>query len=182
MAVQAQQFELERQGSVAVASERAEQAKDRALAEERERAAAERKRAVAQERDRQQQEKYRALAEERERAKVALARVEAADEERIRQERQRAALEVAALQQRGTCARCSQEYVLQDNEVGACKCCYNPSSVAQVHVEGMLWHAGAELTNWVKMRRRWSCCPQNEVYGTFADLQRIGCKAHVPVS
>jgi hypothetical protein len=51
---------------------------------------------------------------------------------------------------------------------------------AQVHVDGLLWHAGAELTNWVKMKRRWSCCPQNEVYGTLADLQKIGCKAHMP--
>lgn len=107
--------------------------------------------------------------------------MEAADAERLRQEKARAALEIAARQHKATCGRCSQDFMVEDNEVGACKCCYNSSSVAQVHVEGMLWHAGAELTNWVKMRRRWSCCPDNEVYGTFADLQRIGCKAHVAI-
>jgi hypothetical protein len=103
------------------------------------------------------------------------------DAEKLRQERARAALEVAAMQNKATCGRCAQDYIIEENQKGSCKCCYNSSSVAQVHVEGMLWHAGAELTNWVKMRRRWSCCPENEVYGTFADLQKIGCKEHVPI-
>ena len=150
----------------------------------------------------------------------------------------------------------------------------------QVHVEGLLWHTSAELTNWVKMRRRsaslllpcplslpprahvrtlisiyplgawsrcvsaprrtvsvehgcmrkstcwqraarltilcscalvlvwgggsgvgtgtwnhctwnhgtcnhgesrWSCCPHKEIMGTYADLVKMGCRAHEPL-
>jgi hypothetical protein len=85
-----------------------------------------------QEREHQQQEKIKALHEEREKAKMAMAQLQAIEAERLRAERARNALELAARQKKEVCARCAQEYVVDDNELGACKCCHNPSSIAQV--------------------------------------------------
>ena len=170
--------EVEMQAAVAAALERADAIKDRLVQEQKERASQERKQALAAARDQLQQEKYRALEEERDRARMAVSRVVAVEEEKLRAEKQRTALERAANQEKATCAACAHDYIVQENSDSACKCVHR-GSTAQVHVEGLLWHAGAELTDWVKMRRRWSCCPQNEIMGTFADLQKIGCRAHV---
>ena len=174
---QAQAHEEEKQTAVAIALERADALRERVVAEEREIALKERKKALAVERDTQQKDKYRALAEERERAKLALARVEALDQERQREEQTKLALERAARTERATCRNCGLDFVVDQNAVGECKCVHN-GSTSQVHVEGLLWHTSAELTNWVKMRRRWSCCPHKEIMGTYADLVKLGCRAH----
>mmetsp|Transcript_34531 Transcript_34531/g.77869 ORF Transcript_34531/g.77869 Transcript_34531/m.77869 type:complete len:471 (-) Transcript_34531:122-1534(-) len=171
--------QLQVQEAVNEALAKADVLREKAITQEREKLHQGLKKTISLERERMQQEKYRALAEEREKAKLALARVEALDKERKRNEEMKLAIEKAASIEKAVCANCSQEFILQDNNVGSCKCMFNANSVAQVHVEGYLWHAGAELTNWVKLRRRWSCCPQNEVFGTYEDLKKIGCRAHV---
>ena len=105
-------------------------------------------------------------------------------QERKRNEDMKLAIEKAASIEKAMCANCSQEFIVQvfalvllppsfltrdrTTTLGTASVCLTPTAwprfsrisslpcliLNQVHVEGYLWHAGAELTNWVKLRRR----------------------------